>query len=165
MQKAVVSELSIIPGWARVLAALAFFGSLVSWGRFVRLLPTDQPEGRAMSAFFLAVGLFMGTMLAAYALLTGYVNRDARRRSMRAGLWTLLVIVIPNAIGFLVYFLVRKPLAIPCPECGENAPAEASYCPKCRFKLGPTCPRCDRAVAPSQAYCPHCGSVLSEASA
>ena len=57
------------------------------------------------------IGAFVGgAAVAAYLLLIGYVNQDAKRRDMGQVLWTLLVILIPNGIGFLAYFLLRKPI-------------------------------------------------------
>ncbi len=50
--------------------------------------------------------------------MIGYVNADSKRRGMNSLLWTLLVIFVPKALGFIAYFLLRKPLLIPCPNCG-----------------------------------------------
>jgi biotin transporter BioY len=81
------------------------------------------------------MGFFLGWLLAAVVLLTGYVNRDAKRRGMNVVLWTILVLAIPHAIGFVVYFLVRQPLRTPCPACGAPVPGSVSYCPSCGSKL------------------------------
>jgi hypothetical protein len=147
------SELSIVPVWARVLAAVLFAGCLLAVGVLV---------GRGdLPVFFLAMGLFFGSLLAAVTLLAGYVNQDARRRGMSPTLWTILVLVIPNGIGFVVYFVARQPLQVPCPRCGGRVPSEVSYCARCGFKVAPTCPRCGRGLAAGQAYCPHCGEALA----
>jgi hypothetical protein len=147
------SELSLIPLWARVLAAVLFAGSLLVWG----LLGVGH---RDVPFFFVGVALFFGSLLAAVALLTGYVNQDARRRGMNPLLWTILALVIPNGIGFVVYFVARQPLQVPCPRCGAPVPSGVGYCASCGFQVAPTCPRCGRGVSAEQAYCAHCGEAL-----
>jgi ribosomal protein L37E len=148
------SELSIVPMWARVLAAVLFAGSLLAVG--VLVVRGDMP------VFMLAMALFLGSLLAGVALLAGYVNQDARRRGMNSTLWTILVLVIPNGIGFVVYFVARQPLQVPCPRCGARVPSEVSYCARCGFKVAPTCPRCGRSLAANQAYCAHCGEAVAD---
>jgi hypothetical protein len=147
------SELSLIPLWARVLAAVLFAGSLLAWGVF-GVVHRDLPF------FFLGVALFFGALLAGIALLTGYVNQDARRRGMNPLLWTILVLVIPNGIGFVVYFVARQPLQVPCPRCAAAVPSGVGYCASCGFKVAPTCPRCGRGLSAEQAYCAYCGEAL-----
>ena len=150
-----VRELSIVPVWARVLAAVLFAGCLLAWGVF-GIVTRDAPY------FFLVMAFFFGSLLAGVALLAGYVNQDARRRGMNPTLWTILVLVIPNGIGFVVYFVARQPLQVPCPSCGARVPSEVSYCARCGFKVAPTCPRCGRSLAAGQAYCAHCGEALAD---
>jgi hypothetical protein len=158
--KPVVSEFSIIPRWARLLAALAFAGSMAGWAAFIWNVPMREPETWFMPFTLLAAALFGGSLVAAVVLLTGYVNRDSRRRGMSARLWTILVLVIPNGIGFIVYFLVRLPLRVPCPGCGQPIAAGSVYCPMCGAKVAKTCPGCDRPVTEGDAHCPHCGQAL-----
>jgi hypothetical protein len=156
-----VSELSIIPRWAWILAALVFAACLAVWGFFFATVPMQEPESRFMPLVFLAAALFGGALVAAFVLLTGYVNRDAPRRGMGAALWTTLVLVIPNGIGLIVYFLVRQPLRAPCPKCSQAIPAGSTYCPACGAKVAKTCPHCDRGLKESTAHCPHCGQALA----
>ena len=147
------SELSLIPIWARVLAAVLFGGSLLAWVVF-GVVHRDLP------LFFLFAALFFGSLLAVTALLTGYVNRDARRRGMSPVLWTILVLLIPNGIGFLVYFVARQPLQVPCPRCRASVPSGVAFCASCGFQVAPTCPRCGRGSSAEQAYCAYCGEAL-----
>ncbi len=51
-----------------------------------------------------------GMPLFVLVLLIGYVYADAKRRGMRYVMWTLLAIFIPNAIGIILYFVMRDPL-------------------------------------------------------
>ena len=50
-------------------------------------------------------------MLGCYAVLIGYINQDAGRRGMSRLLWTLIAIFVPNGLGIVLYFVLRKPLS------------------------------------------------------
>jgi RNA polymerase subunit RPABC4/transcription elongation factor Spt4 len=89
-------------------------------------------------------------------LMMGYVNVDARRRGMNRLLWTLLVIFIPNAIGFILYFLLRSPIRLDCPKCGAIVNPQTNYCPSCRHSFHPTCPECKSSVKPGDTFCANC---------
>jgi predicted amidophosphoribosyltransferase len=103
-----------------------------------------------------------GAIVAFLALLVGYVNRDAKRRGMNVALWTLLVIFVPNAIGFILYFLLRHPLMVTCPQCGTSLNASFNYCSRCRYNLRPTCPECKRPITPGDKFCAYCARELGE---
>ena len=68
-------------------------------------------------------GFAVGVSAAAYVLSLGYVYGDAARRGMSPVLWTLAALLAPNLLGFLFYFLLRKPLAEPYPQDGEGIAA------------------------------------------
>jgi hypothetical protein len=152
-------EIRLIPWWAILLAVVFFVGIqfLLHLVIFPRE-PRPTPEPLRYVAGFLA-----GTALAFFTLLVGYVNRDARRRGMSVALWTLIVIFVPNAIGFIIYFLLRWPLLINCPQCGATLNPSFNYCPKCKFNLHPTCPECKHAVQIGDAFCPYCARGLKGA--
>jgi predicted amidophosphoribosyltransferase len=91
---------------------------------------------------------------------------------MSVALWTLIVIFVPNAIGFILYFLLRQPLIyfllrwpllINCPQCGATLNPSFNHCPKCKFNLHPTCPECKHAVQTGDAFCPYCARGLKGA--
>ena len=97
-------------------------------------LPFDIHRfGLAEIVIVMAVGAF----LSAYVLLAGYVYGDAARRQMPAGLWTLLAVLIPNGLGFVLYFLLRKPMLHACPGCASGVGPDAAYCPRCGFRQIP----------------------------
>src|SRR5271154_3751922 len=64
-------------------------------------------------------GLLTGVVIAIWILGLGYINADARRRGMPPILWSLIAAFIPNLLGFLLYFALRRPIALPCPNCGH----------------------------------------------
>jgi Phospholipase_D-nuclease N-terminal len=107
------------------------------------------------------LGVVSALLMAATILLIGYIYADSKRRSMNAILWTLLVILIPKPIGFIAYFLLRKPLLEPCPNCRLPVGADFAYCPKCGYAIMPSCSNCGRATRRDYICCPYCGKPLS----
>jgi Double zinc ribbon len=154
-------ELRIIPtGWT-VAAVICFAVCQVA---FNVLIPNHvRHQDVPPQPFLTLIGVVAGLFLAAVLLLTGYVYADAKRRGMNALLWTLLVIFIPKALGFLAYFLLRKPLELPCPKCGTPLAADFHFCQKCGYALAPTCAHCGRAVSRDFACCPYCGKAVGAA--
>jgi hypothetical protein len=80
------------------------------------------------------MGLFIGSLFAIWVLALGYVYGDARRRNMPAVPWTLVAFLVPNLLGFLLYFVLRKPLATPCPQCGQAMTPEQRFCSWCGYQ-------------------------------
>jgi hypothetical protein len=81
----------------------------------------------------LGLGLLGGVVISIWILGLGYVYADARRRGMPPILWTLIAVFIPNLLGFLLYFAMRRPIALPCPNCGQaNTPGQR-FCSWCGY--------------------------------
>jgi hypothetical protein len=85
---------------------------------------------RTMSAFGSA-GLSFGMLAAIWLLCLGFVYADARRRAMRPVLWVLVAALFPHLLGFLLYFVLRQPLALPCGHCGHTVPLQQRFCSEC----------------------------------
>jgi hypothetical protein len=83
-------------------------------------------------------GVAAGLFTAAFVLALGYVYGDAARRGMPAALWTLTVFLVPNLVGFLLYFLLRKPLLEPCRQCGRGVASGLAFCPSCGQPQNPS---------------------------
>ena len=149
-------QLSMIPNWSVVLAIIVF--GAVQY-LFHGILPHHKHELLPMR---LLMGYSWGTAFASYVLLVGYVSRDVRRRRMPAGLWMLIVVVMPGGIGAVVYFLLRQPMMIPCPHCSTEITSSVHFCPQCQFQLAPVCGRCFRGVQITDVYCTQCGHDLAE---
>jgi hypothetical protein len=147
-------EFSIIPAWAFVVAALIFV--LIPFLFFGFVWP-PSPETPML---WLLIPFLPATFLAFLAIMVGYVNRDAGRRGMNRTLWTLIVIFVPNAIGFIIYFLLRNPITTNCPKCGTAVETRMNYCPKCRYNFHPTCGQCKSPVRPGDTFCATCGAPL-----
>lgn len=96
-------------------------------------------------------------------LIGVYVYRDAKRRQMNAVVWTLVAILAPTFIGFIIYLLVRSNYAdLACPRCGTPVAPEFVVCPQCGTLLRPACPSCRTPVEPDWKVCPKCAAPLPE---
>jgi hypothetical protein len=148
----------VIPTPAKVIGVVLTIVPAV----IVRLfaLPLDpemsrwQPWQKNMFCLIFVVVFF-------YVLLIGYVYGDAKRRRMRYVMWTLLAIFIPNAIGIVLYFVLRDPLPSPCRSCRASVPVAFAYCPKCGTLMKRVCDGCGRAVETDWMNCAYCGRKLA----
>jgi hypothetical protein len=158
-----IKELRVIPKTAWIVGSLMYLGFATPL--FFFAVPTDPDLGkwpRWGQALF-CYGMFLFVL--AFVALIGYVYGDAKRRQMRYGMWTLLAIFIPYAIGIILYFVLRDPLPKPCPGCGNVVKPSFPFCPSCGTSLQPTCSNCGKPVDRTWANCPHCGQRLPVAAA
>jgi RNA polymerase subunit RPABC4/transcription elongation factor Spt4 len=164
-------EFKLVPRWlvwtvvVLFLIAQALAVAINLTGANGEIFPPELREHPGLAYLALA-GIVTGVSLviASFLFLTGYVYRDAKRRGMHAGLWTLLVLVLWPAyfaIGYIIYFLMREPLPYNCPQCGATVGARFNYCPSCRSNLHPSCPQCKREVLETDKFCPFCGQDLA----
>jgi RNA polymerase subunit RPABC4/transcription elongation factor Spt4 len=143
-----LSGLWFVIGFALVrYAAMAHDPKMAHWPEIAKL------------AFSIAVPL----VCAAWILLLGYIYGDAKRRNMRYVMWTLLAIFIPDAIGIILYFVLRDPLPAQCPGCGTLVNSKFTFCPNCSAPLRPTCTQCGRPVERGWKHCPNCGAATPAA--
>jgi len=171
-------EFRIVPNWLKILVGLLYLlalGIAIKVNLMARYNPYGNdmfpPELRdhpglaslALAGIVTLASLCMATMI----FFVAYVNRDASRRGMSAALWTILVIILLPAwgfIGFVIYFLMREPLPYPCPQCGNSVGARFNFCPNCKCNLHPSCPQCKHELAESDKFCPFCGNDLKTGS-
>jgi len=148
-------EIHIFAPWAFSLFGIVFLTIVVL---FVTIVGRDPKAPPLVTRCLL--GMLAGAVLGCYAVLIGYVNQDAGRRGMSRLLWTLIAIFVPNGLGIVLYFVLRKPRAVTCPQCNAAVEPGFSYCPSCRNRLRPACPHCQRSVDPGDKFCPYCGGTL-----
>jgi len=159
-------EWDLIPGAAFVIAGVVYLAYLALMG-FVWLAGPmsagDSIPPIVWGWFFLTAAV--GILMAPYVLLVGYVWADAKRRGMNAVLWVLLAIFIPNAIGIILFFILRDPLPVPCPSCQAPATTEQAFCACCGTAVRPACPQCRKPVQEGWTHCAGCGAPLETATA
>jgi hypothetical protein len=151
-----LNDLAMIPIWSIILAIVAFAGMQYV---FHGVLPHQKHE---MLPMRLLAGYSWGTLVASYVLLVGYVSRDVKRRNMPAGLWMLIVVIMPGGIGAVVYFLLRQPMLSRCPHCSTEIESSFHFCPQCQFQMAPVCGQCFRGVEITDVYCKQCGHDLDK---
>lgn len=154
------AELKFIPAAAWAVAGVV----LLLWFAVAvpLILGTVRPGPGEPPVWLLgAILAFAGIVLGIWVAMIFYVNADAGRREMNRLLWTLIVIFVPNAIGFIVYFLLRRPIASLCPKCRALVQPDFVYCPACGQALAPSCPACHRSVETGWASCAYCGVKLT----
>ena len=154
-----IQELKVIPRAVRIIVAFILIALPIAFTLFV-MFSHDHGLAHtpAVGKFLMIVGV--GIVPAMWVLLIGYVYADAKRRGMRYVMWTLLAIFIPDAIGVILYFILRDPLLKPCPGCAHVLKSGYTFCPYCGTSLLPTCPNCGRGVELVWANCPQCGTNL-----
>lgn len=151
-------SLKLIPLWSIVLAVLVFAASIYFFNR----APAPVHRRPGSLPMHLITGYITGAVLASYSLVVGYVSRDVKRRGMSAALWMLVVIFMPGLIGAVVYFLLRQPIMVRCPNCTTELIAGVHFCPQCRFQVAPVCGQCFRGVQITDAFCPQCGHETAD---
>jgi hypothetical protein len=150
-------EMSVIPTVAWVLAVVCWLGSMA----FVTFGISRADDGPW--AFWALLVTVPPLFFAIWILLIGYVNGDARRRGMRHVMWTLLAIFIPNAIGIILYFIMREPPMKNCPKCGTAVRGGFGFCQACGAPIAQSCANCRGALEPGWSHCPNCGKGLKAA--
>jgi hypothetical protein len=125
--------LSIVPK-AVQLWALVLVGCALPIGLIVGYKTADGPVLRTMSEYA-GAALALGVVLATWLLCLGFVYADARRRDMRSVLWVLVAALFPHLLGFLLYFVMRYPIAATCTHCGMTVPNHQRFCSWCGTSL------------------------------
>ena len=126
------SFLSVVPRPAKVIAATLLSIAVTVGVITGSLRPPHGPHAPILGGFVgLLGGTFVGGLFLVWVLCLGYVYGDARRRNMPAVPWLLVALFVPNLLGFLLYFVLRKSLARPCPQCGQAITPEQRFCSWC----------------------------------
>lgn len=156
------AEMKVIPQWLfRMAVGLCIVGAVA--GIFVGIAHPgmgihESPAHRV--PVHLILGTLVGGFLSVVVLFYGYIAADAKRRGMSPVLWLIVALLVPYLIGAILYFIVREPLPLTCPQCGNAVNAHFNFCPACQFNLRPTCPQCRRGIGAGARFCPHCGFTL-----
>lgn len=154
---------SVIPPTAKAIAAILFVG-MASFAWFVPLRHDAEMTGWPLLGK-IAFVCFISSMLAIYALLVGYVYGDAKVRGMRHVMWAWLAALVPNAVGIILYFILRDPQPKPCPKCSQAVPSNFVFCPHCGTPLAPRCSNCGKPMERDWANCAYCGVPASSGAA
>jgi hypothetical protein len=119
--------LDVVPKAVRVWAVVIFCCAVVG-GLVAGYFGATAWKNMAANGSF---ALLVGVLAAIWLLCLGFVFADARRRDMPAVAWMLMAMMVPNLLGFLLYFVLRKPLTTPCASCGRAMSPEQPFCSWC----------------------------------
>ncbi len=134
----------------------------------------------------LLVAFFGAYVLAVWISLIVWTFRDVRSRTrdLFAQLLSVLLVVIFNVPGMLLYFLLRPRETLAegyerelseeallqdieekqaCPVCHQRIQNDFLFCPNCHTKLRRQCENCRRINNLRWNICPYCGTGLSPA--
>jgi hypothetical protein len=94
-------------------------------------------QGALLSTMSLygSAGLVFGAVVAIWLLCLGFVFADARLRAMRPVPWVLVALLFPHLLGFLLYFVLRQPIASTCAQCGKTVSLRQPFCSWCGASL------------------------------
>ena len=160
------AELRVIPRPLKTVLFALYVGALGAVFWISVSMPGLRPFGISVTPLSLELLAVFGAVTAIavgvsfFVMLLAYVGCDARRRGMSPVLWVLVALLVPYLIGVLLYFVVREPLPVNCPQCGGTVSAQFNFCPACQFNLRPNCPQCRMPVHAGDRFCPHCGFSL-----
>lgn len=153
----VTSEIRLIPAWSVALAFVAF--AAVQYFFWI-VLPGQRHHPGPPIGLRVYFALSAGALASLYALMAGYVSRDAPRRAMSPFLW-IIVVLMPGGIGFVLYFLLRMPAVSLCPACQTMVQNEFHFCPQCAYQVSASCGKCYKTVSTTDLYCINCGHDLA----
>ncbi len=134
------------------------------------------------------VAAFLGAdLLAVWISLVVWAFRDirARTRDIFSQLLSVLLVVVFNVPGLLLYFLLRPRETLSdyyerelaeeamlqdiedkqvCPECHQKIQQDFIYCPNCYTRLKRQCEQCRHILNLRWTKCPYCGTNVSAVS-
>ena len=129
--------LSIVPKTVQR-GALVILGCASLIGLVVGYEVADQGAVLRTISMYGGAALVLGSLLAIWLLCLGFVFADARRRAMRSVLWVLVAALFPHLLGFLLYFVMRHPIAATCTQCGMTVSNHQRFCSWCGTPLVPS---------------------------
>jgi hypothetical protein len=149
----------------RIIPRIAWYVAITLYIAFSTMaitvfIPGDKEMRYWPLAGKLAFAYGVALIFVPWILLIGYIYADAKRRGMRYAMWTWLAALIPDAIGIIIYFILRDPLPRPCPGCSALVKSGFVFCPYCGTAMKPRCPNCGHAVEHGWSNCSECGSKL-----
>jgi hypothetical protein len=130
------------------------------------------------------IALFGAFFLAFWVSLVVWTFRDVRARSrdIFAQLLAVLMVIIFNLFGLILYFLLRPRETLAekyeraleeeallqdieerynCPGCRQKIRADFQFCPSCHARLKQPCLSCGKLLQLQWGLCPHCGATAA----
>jgi hypothetical protein len=125
---------NIVPKTVQLWASAAV-GCTLLIGLVAGYKAADQGVVLSTMSAYGSAALVFGIVVASWLLCLGFVFADARRRAMRPVPWVLVAGLFPHLLGFLLYFVLRQPIASTCTQCGKTVPLHQPFCSWCGASL------------------------------
>jgi hypothetical protein len=143
MQSALFRFKSVVPRGVQITAAILAGVALLAAFNWIYSSGVSNGRSNGASGFarlstveVMGFGAVAAVLVAAWLIALGFVYGDAKRRGMPAVLWTLMVLLTPNMIGFFLYFALRQPLLAECGNCGSGVASSQRFCSACGSPRG-----------------------------
>lgn len=88
--------------------------------------------------WYIVICTLMVLLFLMYIVLAVVIYKDASRKKMNVWLWMTAVMYIPNFVGLLLYFIVRKQHQKNCTSCSRSVGRDFEYCPYCGKLINPS---------------------------
>lgn len=108
--------------------------------------------------------VIIGVVLILHIALGVYVYKDAPKYKMDRLLWVLIVVLVPNLMGLIIYLIVRsnKRTTKVCVGCGNNIDKDFKVCPYCSHDTTMHCKNCGKEINEDWVVCPYCKKALKD---
>lgn len=144
-----------------VLLSLITLSSIFMEGIIIYSTANDPTTPWFVPLLTLAV---MCIVLGCIYAISIFVYKDAPKYNMDRWMWMFLSTFLPNLLGFLLYFIIRKEKKssknISCVSCGNLIDSNYKICPYCGRDLSLKCKNCNEKISPDWNVCPKCGDRL-----
>jgi len=142
---------------------LVFVLLLVAGAMMLIPLSTDMlalPEDRLVFLIMTSAMIFSFGLI---AVIGRIVYSDAERHDMNPWLWLTVVVFVPNAVGIIIYLVVRsgEKKKVSCYNCGQTIQKDFANCPHCGVKLKKNCLHCNKPIDDGWKICPYCRHELA----
>src|SRR5689334_7978501 len=106
--KTLITEIKeVVPKGMKVTAVIALVAAAICATVFAfmsGIADAHSAHSDMPRAVAIPLALLVGTFVVLWLLAMGYIYADAKSRGMPPVLWLLIALVVPNMVGFILYF-------------------------------------------------------------
>ena len=107
--------------------------------------------------FSIIIGMFLLLQIG----LGVFVYIDSSKYDMNKWLWILIVCLVPNLMGLIIYLVVRSNnKKIKCIKCNNEIQRDFKICPYCKHDTTLKCNICEREISEEWKVCPYCSNSI-----
>lgn len=125
----------------------------------------DAPITELSNGMEAAVGAYAGICLLLFAVFWIFVAAWLYKKAVLSkmnGLPWLLIGLVSNVFGVVLFFIARSVIRSKCTFCGTWQNKNNRFCTACGAELSRICNECHELCKPDDHYCSRCGSSLDK---